>query len=59
YRSGVGAFLEVVAAERRKLATELALARTRADYAARLAELERAAGMLPAQADTDAPGAQP
>lgn len=49
YRSGTGAFLNVIDAEKRKLATELALARARADYAARLAELERATGVLPGE----------
>jgi outer membrane protein TolC len=40
YRSGAGAFLNVVTAERRRLTTELALERARADYLRRLAELE-------------------
>lgn len=44
YRSGAGAFLNVVTAERRKLDTELELARTRADYVRRAAELELWAG---------------
>ena len=44
YRSGTGAFLNVVTAERRRLRTELALERARADYLRRLAELERWAG---------------
>ena len=44
YQSGTGAFLNVITAERRKLSTHLALARARADYARRLAELERSAG---------------
>jgi outer membrane protein TolC len=40
YRSGTGAFLNVVTAERRRLTTELSLERARADYLRRLAELE-------------------
>ncbi|MCZ6658150.1 MAG: TolC family protein [Gammaproteobacteria bacterium] len=44
YQSGSGAFLNVITAEQRKLATDLALARARADYARRLAELERWVG---------------
>lgn len=44
YQSGIGAFLNVITAEQRKLATELALARARADYTRRLAELERWVG---------------
>lgn len=44
YRSGTGAFLNVITAEQRKLGTDLALARARADYARRLAELERWVG---------------
>lgn len=58
YQSGAGAFLNVVTAEERALATELALARARADYARRLAELEQRSGgplgpLLPAnQGDT-------
>lgn len=58
YQSGTGAFLNVITAEQRKLATDLALARTRADYAARLAELDRAAGVIPGRSDTTA-GEQP
>jgi len=58
YQSGAGAFLNVITAEQRKLATDLALARTRADYAARLAELDRAAGVIPGQSNTSA-GEQP
>lgn len=45
YQSGTGAFANVIDAEQRKLATELALARARADHAAHMAELERTAGM--------------
>lgn len=45
YRSGAGAFLNVIAAERRQLAAELALERARADYLRRLADLERWAGV--------------
>jgi outer membrane protein TolC len=44
YQSGAGAFLNVITAEQRKLGTGLELARTRADYARRLAELELWAG---------------
>ena len=40
YRSGSGAFLNVVTAEQGNLNTELALERARADYFRRLAELE-------------------
>jgi len=59
YRSGTGAFVNVIDAEQRKLATDLALAQTRADYAARLAELQRAAGLLPRQPETESAGARP
>ncbi len=41
YQSGSGAFLNVITAEQRKLSTDLALERARADYARRLADLER------------------
>lgn len=58
YQSGTGAFLNVITAEQRKLATDLALARTRADYAARLAELERAAGIPSLQPQTESPGVE-
>lgn len=44
YQSGTGLFLNVIAAEQRKLSTDLALARARADYVRRLAELERWTG---------------
>lgn len=44
YQSGTGAFLNVITAEQRKLSTDLGLARASADYARRLAELERWAG---------------
>lgn len=44
YRSGTGAFLNVVTAERRRLSAELALERARADYLRRSAELELWAG---------------
>lgn len=44
YQSGTGAFLNVITAEQRKLATDLALARAGADYTRRLAELERWTG---------------
>ena len=40
YQSGAGAFLNVITAEQRKLDTELELARARANYVRRLAELE-------------------
>ena len=44
YQSGTGAFLNVIIAEQRELSTALALARVRADYVRRLAELERWTG---------------
>jgi outer membrane protein TolC len=44
YQSGAGAFLNVVTAEQQKLDTDLELARARADYVRRLAELELWAG---------------
>jgi cobalt-zinc-cadmium efflux system outer membrane protein len=44
YQSGTGAFLNVIIAEQRELNTMLALARARADYVRRLAELERWTG---------------
>lgn len=44
YQSGSGAFLNVITAEQRQLRTELALARARADYVRRIAELERWVG---------------
>ena len=44
YQSGTGAFLNVITAEQRTLSTELALARARADYTRRRAELERWVG---------------
>lgn len=44
YQSGAGGFLNVITAEQRKLSTDLALARARADYVRRLAELERWTG---------------
>ena len=44
YRSGAGAFLNVIMAEQRKLNTDLEQARARADYARRFAELERWVG---------------
>jgi len=59
YQSGAGAFLNVITAEQRKLATDLALARTRADYAARLAELQRTVGLLPGRPETESSGARP
>ncbi|MCH9670540.1 MAG: TolC family protein [Gammaproteobacteria bacterium] len=44
YQSGSGSFLNVITAEQRKLRTDLSLARARADYVRRLAELERWVG---------------
>lgn len=44
YRSGAGPFLNVITAEQRKLDTDLAHARARADYQRRIAELERWTG---------------
>ena len=44
YRSGAGAFLNVITAEQRKLAADLELARALSDYARRRAELERWTG---------------
>ena len=44
YQSGTGGFLNVITAEQRKLETDLELARARADYVRRLAELELWAG---------------
>lgn len=44
YRSGSGAFLNVITAEQRLLATELSAARVLADYTRRQAELERWSG---------------
>lgn len=44
YQSGAGAFLNVITAEQRKLNTDLAHARARADYERRYAELERWTG---------------
>ncbi len=44
YQSGTGGFLNVIIAEQRELNTALALARVRADYVRRLAELERWTG---------------
>lgn len=45
YRAGGGSFLRVIDAEREQLRTEDGLARARADYHRRLAELERWVGM--------------
>lgn len=59
YQSGTGAFGNVIAAEQRKLATGLALARARAELAARRAELDRAAGVPPNRPETDSTGARP
>lgn len=44
YQSGTGFFLNIITAEQRKLSADLALARARADYVRRLAELERWTG---------------
>lgn len=44
YRAGGGSFLNVIDAEREQLRTEDGLARTRADYLRRVAELERWVG---------------
>ncbi len=44
YHSGSGAFLNVIIAEQRKLNTDLALARVRADFVRHLATLERWVG---------------
>jgi outer membrane protein, heavy metal efflux system len=44
YRSGAGGFVNVIVAEQQKLETELAYARTLADYARHQAELERWTG---------------
>jgi len=44
YRAGAGDFLDVITAENRKLMTELTLARARANYVRRVAELERWTG---------------
>jgi outer membrane protein TolC len=55
YQSGAGAFLNVITAEQRKLETDLELARARADYVRRLAELELwAGGSLDASSPTAA-----
>jgi cobalt-zinc-cadmium efflux system outer membrane protein len=45
YQSGTGGFLNVINAQQRTLNTDLALARARADYARRLAGLERVVGV--------------
>ncbi|WP_022947082.1 TolC family protein [Methylohalobius crimeensis] len=44
YRAGAGPFINVIDAERERLRTEDGLARVRADYLRRLAELERRVG---------------
>lgn len=58
YQSGTGAFFNVIDAEQRKLSTDLALARARADYAERLAELQRTAGMPPRLPQPESAGAE-
>ena len=44
YQSGTGSFLSVITAEQKKLVTEEALERNRANYFSRIAELERWTG---------------
>jgi len=44
YESGAGSFLSVITAEQKKLITEEALERNRADYFSRIADLERWTG---------------
>ncbi len=44
YQSGTGGFLNVITAEQRKLSVDLSLARARADFVRRVAELERWTG---------------
>jgi outer membrane protein TolC len=44
YKSGAGSFLSVITAEQKKLITEEALERNRANYFSQIAELERWAG---------------
>lgn len=58
YQSGTGAFLNVIAAEQRKLDNELGLARARADFAERLAELERWAAISPTSSRSRSQGAR-
>ncbi len=58
YQSGTGAFLNVITAEQRKLRADLELARTRADYTRRLAELERWVGGAIDMAPTTPTGVQ-
>jgi outer membrane protein TolC len=50
YSGGRGAFLDVLDAERARLSAELGLARARASHLKRRAELERLAGLSPADA---------
>lgn len=57
YRSGAGAFLNVITAEQRKLETELELARALSDYARRRAELERWTGGYAEVASAETAGA--
>lgn len=58
YQSGSGAFINVINAEQHALNTKLALARARADYTRRLAELERWAGGSIDAAAITTPGEQ-
>ena len=57
YRSGAGAFLNVITAEQRKLETDLELARALSDYARSRAELERWTGGYVEAALTETAGA--
>lgn len=59
YQSGSGAFLNVITAEQRKLETDLELARARADYVRRLAELELWVGGSLTEPLPTAAGAKP
>ncbi|MEX2496366.1 MAG: TolC family protein [Woeseia sp.] len=57
YQSGAGAFVNVITAEQRKLATDLDLARARADYVKGMAELELWTGGPPEASSPTAAGA--
>ncbi len=59
YRSGAGAFANVIDSEQRKLATDLALARARADHAEHMAELLRTAGIPHPPPQSELPGVEP